>query len=50
MPKLVTERQYLVPMYQHVVVEAETYEAACELAVSDAFPGKPRRWIATMHG
>ena len=35
MPKYVIERQYLVPMYQHIVVEAETFEAACELAVSD---------------
>ena len=35
MPKFVIERQYLIPMYQHVVVEAETLEAACELAVSD---------------
>jgi hypothetical protein len=35
MPKFVFERQYLVPMYQHIVVEAETLEAACELAVSD---------------
>ena len=35
MPKFVIERQYLVPMYQHIVVEAETLEAACEKAVSD---------------
>ena len=35
MPKFVIERQYLVPMYQHIVVEAETFEAACELAVTD---------------
>ena len=35
MPKFVIERQYLVPMYQHILVEAETFEAACELAVSD---------------
>ena len=35
MPKFVIERQYLVPMYQHIVVEAETLEAACEMAVSD---------------
>jgi hypothetical protein len=33
MPKFVIERQY--PMYQHIVVEAETLEAACEMAVSD---------------
>jgi hypothetical protein len=35
MPKFVIERQYLVPMYQHIVVAAETLDAACELAVSD---------------
>src|SRR5580658_3511299 len=35
MPKYVIERQYLVPMYQHIVVEAETPDAACEMAVSD---------------
>ncbi len=35
MPKFVTERQYLVPMYQHIVVEAENLEMACEMAVSD---------------
>jgi len=35
MPKYVIERQYLVPMYQHIVVEAETPDAACEMAVTD---------------
>jgi hypothetical protein len=35
MPKFLIERQYLVPMYQHVVVEADTVEAACEMAVTD---------------
>jgi hypothetical protein len=35
MPQFVVERQYLVPMYQHLVVAAETFDAACELAVSD---------------
>jgi hypothetical protein len=35
MPKYVIERQYLVPMYQHIVVEAETLEAACKKAISD---------------
>ena len=29
MPKFVIERQYLVPMYQHIVVEAESLEKAC---------------------
>ena len=35
MPKFVIERQYLVPMYQHIVVEAETLEEACKKGVSD---------------
>jgi len=35
MPKFVFERQYLVPMYQHIVIAAESFEKACELAVSD---------------
>ena len=30
MPKYVIERQYLVPMYQHMVVEAENLEEACK--------------------
>ena len=35
MPKFVIERQYLVPMYQHIVVEAENFEEACKQAISD---------------
>jgi hypothetical protein len=35
MPKFVIERQYLVPMYQHIVVEAENLEEACVKAISD---------------
>ena len=35
MPKYVIERQYLVPMYQHSVVEAENLEDACEKGISD---------------
>ena len=35
MPKFVIERQYLVPMYQHIVIEAENLEEACTKAVSD---------------
>jgi hypothetical protein len=30
MPKVVIERQYLVPMYQHIVVEAANLEATCK--------------------
>jgi len=35
MPKFVIERQYLVPMYQHIAVEAESLEEACNKGVSD---------------
>jgi hypothetical protein len=35
MPKFVIERQYLVPMYQHIVVEAENLEEACKRGISD---------------
>ena len=35
MPKFVIERQYLVPMYQHIVVEANNLEEACKKAISD---------------
>ena len=35
MPKFVIERQYLVPMYQHIVVEAETLEEACKKGISN---------------
>src|SRR5260370_41791615 len=35
MPKFVIERQYLVPMYQHIVAEAQTLEEACKKAISD---------------
>ena len=35
MPKFVIERQYLVPMFQHIVVEAENLEDACKKGISD---------------
>ena len=35
MLKFVIERQYLVPMYQHIVVEAENLEEACTKGISD---------------
>ena len=35
MPKFVIKRQYLVPMYQHIVVEAETLEEACKKGITD---------------
>ena len=33
MPKYVIERQYLLPVYQRLVIEADTVEEACEKAV-----------------
>jgi hypothetical protein len=33
--KFVIERQYLAPMYQHIVVEAENLEEACKKGISD---------------
>ena len=33
MPKYVIERQYLIPVYQHLVVEADTPEEACSEAI-----------------
>ena len=35
MPKFVIERQYLVPMYQHIVVEAENLDEACKKSIND---------------
>src|ERR1700730_6191516 len=35
MPKFVIERQYLVPMYQHIAVGAESLEEACKKGISD---------------
>ena len=35
MPKFVIERQYLVPMYQHIVVEAKNLKDACMKGISD---------------
>jgi hypothetical protein len=35
MPRYVIERQYLVPIYEHVLVEAPTFEAACRKAMDD---------------
>ena len=33
MPKYVVERQYLFPVYQRLVIEANTVEEACEKAI-----------------
>jgi hypothetical protein len=33
MPTFVIERQYLLPVYQHIVVEAPDLESACRQAI-----------------
>jgi hypothetical protein len=35
MPRFVMERQYLVPVYEHILVEASSFEEACRNAVDD---------------
>lgn len=50
MPKFVFERQYLVPMYQHIVVEAEPSKRPANWPSATIFPGMTRRWIATTPG
>jgi hypothetical protein len=35
MPRYVIERQYLVPMFEHVLVEAPSFDAACREALDD---------------
>jgi hypothetical protein len=35
MPRYVIERQYLVPVYEHILVEAPNFEAACCRALDD---------------
>jgi hypothetical protein len=53
MLKFVIERQYLVPMYQHIVVEAENLEEACKKGISDDYrlghPGNRLRWRSQGH-
>ncbi|MGA8401898.1 MAG: hypothetical protein WB697_18560 [Stellaceae bacterium] len=35
MPRYIIERQYLVPMFEHILVEAPSLEAACREAIDD---------------
>jgi hypothetical protein len=35
MPRYVIERQFLVPMFEHIFVEAPSFEEACRRAVDD---------------
>ena len=36
MPRYVIERQFLVPVYEHILVEAPNLEAACREALDDS--------------
>jgi hypothetical protein len=45
--EVVIERQYLVPMYQHIVVEADNLEEACKKGISDDIDCDTRRWTVT---
>lgn len=47
MPKFVIERQYLVPMYQHIIVEAENLEEACKKGISDDIDWDTQEMTAT---
>lgn len=44
MPKYVIERQYLVPEYQHVVIEADSPCEAMKIALDDCPPEKTIGW------
>ncbi|HEV2334141.1 MAG TPA: hypothetical protein VGS13_01460 [Stellaceae bacterium] len=35
MPRYVIERQYLVPMFEHILVEAPNFDAACGEAIDE---------------
>jgi hypothetical protein len=35
MPRYVIERQYLVPMFEHILVEAPSFDAACGEAIDE---------------
>ena len=35
MPRYIIERQYLVPMFEHILVEAESLNEACREALDD---------------
>jgi hypothetical protein len=35
MPRYIVERQFLVPMYEHIVIEAPSLEQACRQALDD---------------
>jgi hypothetical protein len=35
MPRYVIERQYLVPMFEHILVEAPSLDAACREAIDE---------------
>jgi hypothetical protein len=35
MPRFVIERQYLLPVYEHLLIEAQDFEAACREALDE---------------
>ena len=35
MPRYVLERQYLVPVYEHILIEAPDFETACRRALDE---------------
>lgn len=35
MPRYIVERQYLVPLYEHILVEARDFETACRRALDE---------------
>ncbi len=37
MPRYVIERQYLLPIYEHLLIEAPTFDAACHEALDEIF-------------
>jgi|SRR5579862_9404459 len=36
MPRFIIERQYLVPAYEHILIEAPSFEEACRNAVDES--------------
>ena len=42
MPRFTLTRQYLLPVYQHLVIEAQTLSQACEKAIEHSDWGGPQ--------
>lgn len=43
MPKFVIERQYLLPIYQRLIIDAPDIATACQKAVENEIGKTPRR-------